>query len=329
MTKLNVALVGYGLSGKFFHAPFIEASKSYVLKYIVSSKVSDIKLNYPNVSVYSELKDLPLNDIGLVIISTPNHLHFEQARFALSHQKNVLVEKPICVSSIQAKKLYKLAKENKVVLSVYHNRRYDDDFLTVKELIQKKTLGELVYFESNFDRFRPKIKNENWREMKSSVGGGVLFDLGSHLIDQAISLFGKADSFYGDVAYQREGAQQDDFFRVNLNYNKLRVSLSASSVACIQRPRFLVHGTEGSFLSYDLDEQETFLKSQKELQNYDSSRFAVLKIKDKESKLRLKKSSYSAFFDDLYDSIMEKSDHVKEADVIEVLSIIEKIHLKT
>ncbi len=304
MGKLNIAIIGYGLSGQTFHAPFLNQLDIYNLHTIVSSKTDLIQSKLPSVAVEKSLETVLLNkDIDVVVITTPNHLHFEQALASLNANKHVVVEKPFVEDMAKGLELIKLARKKNLTLSVFHNRRYDDDFVTIKDILLKKTLGDIVYFESNFDRFRPIITNKNWRERKSSVAGGVLFDLGSHLIDQVYCLFGKPQTYTVDKAYQRESSDQDDYFNVTFKYDQMRAVMGSSSIAAINKPRFLVHGTLGSLISYGLDEQEGHIRSNKELEAYSSERSLKIKIGDKVEEIQMLKSSYSKYYQDLFEAI--------------------------
>jgi scyllo-inositol 2-dehydrogenase (NADP+) len=261
MNKMNVGLIGYGLSGAVFHAPFLLALDEFELKSIVSSKKDIIKKDYPDVEVVSSFEEVVNDpDIHLVVITTPNHLHFSQAKEALEKGKHVVVEKPFVPTLEEGEELIELAKQKELVLSVFHNRRFDGDFMTVKRLIEEEKLGDVVYFESHFDRFRPNIGKKNWREEKETVAGGVLFDLGPHLIDQAFYLFGEPEEIIVDKALQREGSTQDDYFHVIMKYPRLRCVLHASSIAAKPGNRFVVHGTKGSLVIKGMDPQEGRLK---------------------------------------------------------------------
>ena len=305
MEKLNIAIIGFGLSGQTFHAPFLDKLDRYNLHTIVSSKRDLIRSRYPNVVIKESFESVILNkDIDVVVITTPNHLHYDQVLTSLNANKHVVVEKPFVEDTVKGQHLCELADKKNLTLSVFHNRRYDDDFLTIKNIISNKTLGDIVYFESNFDRFRPIITDKNWRERKGTVAGGVLFDLGSHLIDQVYCLFGSPDSYTIDKAYQRENSDQDDYFNVTFKYNQMRAVMGSSSIAAINKPRFLVHGTLGSLISYGLDEQEGHIRSGHSLSSYSSDRTLEIKLDDKVQKVQMEKSNYSNYYEDLFEAIV-------------------------
>ncbi|TYR80652.1 oxidoreductase [Priestia megaterium] len=260
MKKINVGLVGYGFSGVVFHAPLLSVLDEFTLLKVVSSNPEKVKSDLGDVAVVKELDELLADkDIDLVIITTPSGLHFDMAKKSLLAGKHVVLEKPMVVTTKEAEELIQLAKEKQVQLSVYHNRRWDNDFLTIKQLIETGDLGEINTYESHFDRFRPSVR-DRWRENNVS-GSGTLYDLGSHLIDQALHLFGMPDFVSADVFGQRENAQTDDYFHLVLGYEKRRVILHSATIVPSSGPRFQVHGSKGSFIKYGLDSQEEMLKA--------------------------------------------------------------------
>jgi len=196
--------------------------------------------------------------IQVIVIPTPNDTHFPLAKAALNAGKHVVVDKPFTVTLAEARELDALAKTKGLLLSVFHNRRWDSDFLTLKALLADGTLGEVRYLESHFDRFRPEVR-QRWREMKGA-GSGIWFDLGPHVIDQALQLFGKPDAINVDMAELRPGAQTTDYFHAVLTYPQRRVVLHGSMLVAAESARFQVHGTRGSYIKYGLDPQEDRLK---------------------------------------------------------------------
>jgi len=259
MRKIKVGIVGYGLSGATFHAPLLSVLDEFEIVKVVSSKQDVVKKDLGDVEVVSSL-DKVLEDasIELVVITTPSGFHFEMAKQSLYSGKHVILEKPMVVETEEAEELIQIAEEKKLLLSVYHNRRWDNDFLTVKKLINDGTLGEINTYQVHFDRFRPVVR-DRWRE-KKGPGSGMLFDLGSHLIDQALHLFGLPKFVQADVFAQRENGETDDYFHVVLGYERLRVILHSGSIVPSDGPRFQIHGTKGSFIKYGIDGQEAALK---------------------------------------------------------------------
>ncbi len=258
--NINVALVGYGLAGSAFHAPVIEEVEGLTLSTVVSSRKNEISSRYPNVKVLADVDAVLKDDqIDLVVIATPTDTHYALAKAALMADKHVVVDKPFVITKEEAIELKEIAQLKGKKLSVYQNRRFDGDFMTVRTLLDNNALGEIYTFESHFDRFRPHVDLQKWRE-QDKLGSGVLYDLGAHLIDQAMVLFGKPHWIIADVAKTRKGAKVDDYFHIVLGYNDLRVILHSASIVKASMPRFTVHGDKGSFVKYGLDPQEERLK---------------------------------------------------------------------
>ena len=258
--KLRVGLIGYGFASKTFHAPLIAGTAEMELAAISSSDAGKVHADWPSVQVVADPQAL-LDDptLQLIVIPTPNDTHFPLAKAALNAGKHVVVDKPFTVTLSQARELDQLAKSKGLLLSVFHNRRWDSDFLTLKTLLGEGTLGEVRYLESHFDRFRPEVR-QRWREMKGP-GSGIWFDLGPHVLDQALQLFGMPVAINVDMAELRPGAQTTDYFHAVLTYPTHRVVLHASMLVAAESPRFVVHGTRGSYVKYGLDPQEDRLKS--------------------------------------------------------------------
>lgn len=257
---IRVGLVGYGLAGSVFHAPLIESVEGLSLAAIVTSQAEKVKRDYPDVGVVPAFEELlGRDDIGLVVIASPNVTHHDFARRALEAGKHVVVDKPFVIHAAEADDLIELARRREVVLSVFQNRRWDNDFLTVRHLLESGLLGEVTTYECHYDRFRPEVQ-KRWRE-EPLPGSGSLYDLGAHLVDQALVLFGTPESVWGDVRAQRPGAQVDDYFHLVLGYGRRRVILHAGSLVRETPPRFQLHGNKGSFIKYGLDPQEDQLKA--------------------------------------------------------------------
>ncbi|MBM7341546.1 oxidoreductase [Pantoea coffeiphila] len=258
--KIRVGLVGYGFASKTFHAPLIAGTAEMELAAVSSSDATKVHADWPSVQVVADpqaLFDDP--NIQLIVIPTPNDTHFPLAKAALDAGKNVVVDKPFTVTLSQARELDALAKAKGLLLSVFHNRRWDSDFLTVKSLLTDGTLGEVRYFESHFDRFRLEVK-QRWREQKGP-GSGIWYDLGPHLIDQALQLFGSPVAINVDTTELRPGAQTTDYFHATLIYPQRRVVLHGSMLVAAESPRYQIHGTQGSYVKYGLDPQEDALKA--------------------------------------------------------------------
>ena len=256
---LKVALVGYGYAGKTIHAPLIDSVPGMELVAVCSSDSAKVLADFSSLIVKTSLAEiLSQVQIDVVVIATPNSTHFELARSALLAGKHVVVDKPFTVNTAQALELKGLAEKMGLVLSVFHNRRWDADFLTLREVIASGNLGELVSFESRFERYRPEVKTR-WRE-QAGEGSGLWYDLGPHLLDQAVQLFGCPIAIQADFAMQRKNAQTVDYFHVLLRYAKLRVILQSSMLAVEDNPRYLLRGYAGSYKKFGLDTQEESLK---------------------------------------------------------------------
>ena len=218
MKKIIVGIAGYGMSAQYFHAPFIHANDKFNLKKIYERKSDNSKKDFPYIEVVRDFESL-INDkeIDLVIISTPNSTHFNYTKDALHAGKNIIVEKPFTPTSKEADELISISQKQNKVLSVFQNRRWDSDFLTVQKLIDGNFLGKLVEYESHYDRYKIIINHGSWKEQES-VSHGILFDLGTHLIDQALVLFGLPKSLWADIRIQRDGSVVEDTFEIVMYY---------------------------------------------------------------------------------------------------------------
>ena len=258
--QMSVGLIGYGMAGRTFHAPVIQSVPNLRLKKVVERHTNEARKRYPWVEVVPDATALLQDEeINLVIIATPNISHFDLARQSLKANKHVVVEKPFTTTSGQAQELIDLARQQNKVISVNHNRRWDGDFQTVKKLLESRLLGRLVEYESHYNRFRNYPRLNAWKE-EEEAGSGILFDLGSHLIDQAQVLFGVPHMITSDIRVQRDFAKITDNFELILHYDDLKVTLKAGMLVREQSPRFILHGTEGSFVKYGFDPQEEALK---------------------------------------------------------------------
>lgn len=257
---LRVGLLGFGYASATFHAPLIAAVPGLQLAAISSSRPQDVHAAWPQVAVYDSPKQLMARpDIDLVVVATPNNTHAPLAQQALSAGKHVVVDKPFTLTVREAQEVMDLAQHKGLLLSVFHNRRWDGDFMSVQAVLQRGTLGRIVHFESHFDRFRPVVP-QRWRD-SGEPGSGLWFDLGPHLLDQALQLFGLPQTLSLDWARQRDNSRADDWFHAVLHYQELRVVLHASALTAHIPPRFTVHGTHGSLCKFGLDTQETALKA--------------------------------------------------------------------
>ena len=259
---VRVGLIGFGLAGQAFHAPVIRGVPGMELACILERRGTRAQEKYPGVRVSRTLEEL-LSDktIRLCVIATPNDSHFELARACLLAGRDVVVDKPFAPTLRESDELVRLAAERGRLITVYQDRRWDGDFGTIKKIVESGQLGTVVEYEARFDRFRLEPKANAWRERADQPGAGVLFDLGPHVIDQALVLFGEPKSITASAFCQRQTSQVDDAFDVCLAYPRLRAMARARIIAFAPGPHFLIHGTKGSFVKYGMDPQEERLRS--------------------------------------------------------------------
>ncbi|MDR1525680.1 MAG: Gfo/Idh/MocA family oxidoreductase [Tannerella sp.] len=261
-TKIKTGLASYGMSGQVFHAPFIGAHPQFELTAITERSKNLAGKRYPEAQTVRRVEELlALEALELVVINTPDATHYEYTKKALEAGKNVIVEKPFTITTAEGEELIALAGERGLMLCVYQNRRWDADFLTVKEIIDNHKIGRVVEFESTFSRYRNYIQAGNWKEQD----GGMTYNLGSHLIDQCLCLFGMPEAVFADIAVLRDGGIVDDYFVIHLlrcrKAPEVRITLKAGYLMREPEPRFVVHGTEGSYVKYGVDIQEELLKN--------------------------------------------------------------------
>src|SRR6266853_2476158 len=258
---IKVGLIGFGLAGRAFHAPVIRAVPGLHLAAIVQRSGTEAAEKYPDVRIVRSLGELlSITDIRLVVIATPTETHYPFARQCLEAGRDVVVDKPFTTNLNEAVSLTQFAKDANRLLTVYQNRRYDGDFQAIRKLVADGTLGRIVRFETTYDRFRPQLKPGAWREA-ARPGSGILFDIAPHLIDHALVLFGLPEAVTSDVRTERENAAADDAFDITLQYsNGMRAVLRSSILAAAPRPRFVLLGTQGSFVKQTFDPQEMNLR---------------------------------------------------------------------
>ncbi|MBV9888069.1 MAG: Gfo/Idh/MocA family oxidoreductase [Acidobacteria bacterium] len=258
---INVGLIGFGLAGRAFHSQVISRVPGMRLAAILQRTGDEAAKAYPEAKIVRSLDELlALSDIRLIVVASPNETHAPFAKAALASGHDVVVDKPFTTSYAEAVDLVNFAEKSGRFLTVYQNRRFDGDFQAIRRLVADETLGRIVRFETNYDRFRPNLKPNAWRE-KAAPGAGILFDIGPHVIDHAMILFGKPEAVTADVRIEREGGLADDAFDVMFHYpNSMRAVLSSNILAASQRPRFLLFGTKGAFVKQSVDPQENNLR---------------------------------------------------------------------
>jgi predicted dehydrogenase len=265
---VRVGLIGFGLAGQAFHAPVIRGVKGMELACILERHGSKAKEKYSEVRVARTLDEMLADkSIGLCVVATPNDSHFSYAKACLEAGRDVVVDKPLTPTLAEAEQLFRVAADRGRLLTVYQDRRWDGDFQTVKELLKVGVLGTVAEYEARFDRFRLQAKPGAWRESADHPAAGVLWDLGPHLIDQALVLFGEPETIWASAFCQRQDSKIDDSFDVHMDYKQMdfqlvRAMLRARSIAYAPGPHLLIHGTEGSFIKYGMDPQEEILRSQ-------------------------------------------------------------------
>jgi predicted dehydrogenase len=257
---INTSIIGFGLSGRVFHSPFLHIHPGFKLTGVVERHGHSARDLYPQVKIFTNYTELMNDDsLELVVVASPNIFHFNQARDLLQAGKHIIIEKPFTPSSAEADELIEIAENTGRKIFVFQNRRWDGDFKTVQQVVYNGYLGEVMEYEAHFDRYAPGARRSAWRD-EPLPAGGVLYDLGSHLIDQALVLFGMPHSVFADIRWQRPGSKVDDYFEVNLYYSRLKVTLKASVFVREPGPRYILHGTKGSFIKYGIDPQEEMLK---------------------------------------------------------------------
>jgi predicted dehydrogenase len=334
---IRTGIIGYGLSGRVFHAPFIDVVEGYELTKISTSKPENVKLieeRYPVTAVVPDGRGIIEDpEIDLVIVTSPNTEHFRWAREALIAGKHVVVEKPFTVNVAEADELIEIAQRQGKILTVYHNRRFTSDTKTVRKILESGILGEIVDYESHFDRYRPNPRPGGaWRE-DPLPGSGIFYDLGSHLIDQALWFFGMPLAVTADIDSQRPWAKADDHFDVRLHYPSFTATLKSGMLCKIPGPTYLIHGRNGSFVKYGLDVQEATLDTGAVPQGKDWGRepesiwgnicvdYKEVKI---EGKVESEQGDYRDYFINLRDAINGKTKiAVKPEEARNVIQIIQ------
>lgn len=326
------ALASYGMSGSIFHAPLLHTHKGFQLKSILQRNSDSALERYPYVTVAKSYEELLKDDeIELIVVNLPDNMHYGFTAKALEAGKHVIVEKPFTTSTRDGKMLIELAVKKGCLLSVFQNRRWDSDFLTVQKIINRKILGRLVEYESHFDRYRNYIQ-DSWKE-NPDAETGTLYNLGSHLIDQALVLFGIPNAVYADVRILRTGGKVDDTFDLKLYYPEIKVTLKAGYLVREPGPRFQLHGTHGSYIKYGVDPQEEALKrgdspAKTEWGIEPESEWGSLNTELEDihfkGKVETTAGSYLSFYSNIYDALRNNRElAVKPHEALNVIQIIE------
>jgi len=333
MKPINTALCSFGMSGFLFHAPFISVNPKFNFYGVLERTKKKAKEKYPSVKTFQTLESMLTDDsIELVIVNTPNITHYNFAKKVINSGKHLIVEKPFTVSVAEAEELIALAKSKNVVISVFHNRRYDSDFKTVKKILEEGWLGDIVEAEFHYDRFDPELSYKVHKETPTE-GVGSIYDLGSHLIDQALQLFGLPKCVFAELDAYRPNSKVGDYFDLKLFYPSHRVILKSSYFVREPLPGNIIHGTKGSFIKSKADVQETQLQDGiiPETDNYgiEPETEQGLLHTENNGKIIKKyiptlKGNYMDYFDGLYDAIRNKKEvPVTATEGMLVIKIIE------
>ena len=309
---VSTGICSYGMSGKLFHAPFIEAHPGYELSAIVERHNNDSKERYPHAKLYRSVEELCAdNDLQLIVVNTPTHLHFEHAKMVLQAGKNMVIEKPFAINVKDAEEITALAQKNKLFISIYQNRRYDGDFRAVKEVIQNELLGEIREVEIRYDRYRPNFGGKQHKE-GNMPGAGNLFDLSPHLVDQAIQLFGFPHAIFADLIKMRDDVAVPDYFELLFYYDRLRIRLKASVIARESTYAYVLHGMKGTYLQQrsDMQEQQLLAGVKPSLENWcpaPASPDGLLHTEINGEVIRKETTSapgnYMGYYDDVYKAL--------------------------
>ena len=333
MKPIVTGIASYGMSGSLFHAPFISINSGFDLKFIVERTKNNAQVKFPDARILRSFDELITEpEVELVVVNTPDVTHYEYTKKALLAGKHVVVEKPFVFTVEEGEELIELAKEKSLTLCVYQNRRWDGDFLTIRKILEAGYLGRVVEFSSSYQRYRNYIQPNTWKEVADSRVG-LAYNLGSHMIDQAVVLFGMPDAVYADIDSLRDGSMVDDYYHIQLIYPKLKVSVKASYLVREETPRYIINGTEGSFVKHGIDPQEEMLKAgaSPSLSGWgreDESLWGTINTNINGSHFRGKietaNGNYGYFYDEVYDTIRNgKSPSTAASNVISVIKILE------
>jgi scyllo-inositol 2-dehydrogenase (NADP+) len=315
---VRVGLIGFGLAGRAFHAPMIRGVEGMELACILERRSDEAKAKYPDVRIARTLAELLADEsIALVAVATPNDTHFSYAKICLEAGRHVVLDKPMAPTMAEANQLVQIAGERRRLISVYQDRRWDGAFLTVKKLVRSGALGKVAEYEARFDRFRLDPRPGAWRERADFPAAGVLWDLGPHVIDGALVLFGEPESISASALLQRETSKIDDAFDVILQYPRLRVTLRARIIAYAPGPHLLLHGTGGSFIKFGMDPQEEILRGPNCPDGHDWGRDWGLEsekqwgtltpVGEVPRKIETERGDYRGFYRNFRDAIEKKS----------------------
>ncbi|GGC00398.1 Gfo/Idh/MocA family oxidoreductase [Dyadobacter sediminis] len=326
---LNVGLIGFGLSGRYFHSPFLSTNPGFKIKTVVERSKNEAQEFDPSIGNARSVDELLSDEeIDVVFICTPNDTHFPYAMDALENGKHVVIEKPFAATEEEARQLVALAEEKGLILTAYQNRRWDSDFLTVKKLIAENKLGDIIEYECHYDRFRPVVPTESWKEKSVPVGGN-LYNLGPHLIDQALVLFGEPQTVTAEIRTIRPNSEIDDYFDVRLGYADKMVIIKSSLLVYENFLRYNLHGTKGSFIKGGLDPQEETLRQNilpttKPWGVEPENRWGRMFSEEYTGIIESEAGDYAPFYQNVYDAIVDGAElAVKPEEIIRTTRVID------
>ncbi len=332
-SPITTALLSYGMSGEIFHAPFLSIHPGFQLRKVLERSKQKVNQRYPQIISVKDKREV-LNDpsIELVIVNTPNETHYSFVKEVLNAGKHVVVEKPFTVTSAEAEELIALSKKKNNILTVFQSRRFDGDFKTLQRIVKEELVGRIVEAEFHYDRFRNYVEANTWKE-EAKPGTGILYNLGSHMLDQVLILFGKPNEVDARIGIQRPGGAVDDFYDIRLSYNDLLVIVKSSYLVREQGPRYTLHGIQGSFVKYGIDPQEQDLKDGKlptiegwgkEDKQWWGKINSTIHDEHVEKKIETLPGDYKEFYDSVHDAIRNRAPlTVKPEEAKEVIRLIE------
>ncbi|HEX7905815.1 MAG TPA: Gfo/Idh/MocA family oxidoreductase [Chitinophagaceae bacterium] len=330
---IKTGICSYGMSGKVFHAPFIQSHPGFELTAIVERSKNESREKYPDSKLLRSFEELIADDsLQLIIVNTPVQTHYDYAKRAILSGKHVIVEKPFTVSSKEAEELVQLASEKKVFLFVYQNRRYDGDFKAIKEVLDKKWLDDIKEVEIRYDRYRPEISYKLHKET-DLPGAGITYDLGAHLVDQSLQLFGWPQAVFADMMAMRDGSPVDDYVEMILYYPTFRVRLKASCFVKEPVHEYILNGSLGTFLQKRSDRQEAMLLKDAvptiaswcpAVETFDGLLNIIKDGKEIREEKKSQPGNYMGFFEDVYKTLTgQQPNLIPGEDGVKVIRIIE------
>ncbi|GGM80060.1 oxidoreductase [Dyadobacter beijingensis] len=325
---LNVGLIGFGLSGRYFHSPFLSTNPNFKIKTVVERSKNEAQEFDPTIGNARSVEELLSDEaIDLVFICTPNDTHFQYAMDALENGKHVVIEKPFSATEEEARQLVALAKEKGLVLTAYQNRRWDSDFLTIQKLLSEGKIGDIIEYECRYDRYREAVAG-SWKERAVPVGGNV-YNLGPHLIDQALVLFGEPETVTADIRIVRPNSEIDDYFDIRLGYKDKSVIVKSSLMVYENQLRYVLHGTKGSFIKGGLDPQEETLRknilpTEQPWGVEPEDRWGKLYSPEFTGIVESEAGDYAPFYQNVYDAIVNGAElAVKPEEVLRTCRVID------